>query len=98
MMLMRTTMTLDSDVLKKISEKVRESGKSAKEVYNDLLRSALAKPSGKRASKAFKLPVFKGKKGLMPGYSWEMTTAQMLDKLDEEQFSSRPGRASKGKK
>ena len=89
MMLMRTTLTLDQDVTKKVRDRIRQSGKNAKEVYNELLRSALAEPPPKKAAKKFKLPVFAGKMGLMPGYSWDMPTAQMFDKLDEDSFSKK---------
>lgn len=80
---MRTTITLDDDVAIKVRERVKASGKSAKTVYNNLLRSALLKPkqSGKKGK--FCLPVFQGKPGLRPGFSWDLTTAEILDQLDE---------------
>jgi len=84
---MRTTLTLDSDVLMKIRKVIQSSHQPAKTVYNDLLRSALLKkPSRGKKRSTFHLRTFKGKKGLMPGFSWEMSTSQILDKLDEEDF------------
>ncbi|MBI2338881.1 MAG: antitoxin [Deltaproteobacteria bacterium] len=83
---MRTTITLDSDVFQKLGQKIRQSRRPAKQVYNDLLRAALAEKRRPKKREAFHLPVFRGKKGLMPGFSWEMSTSQILDRLDEEEF------------
>ncbi len=85
MMLMRTTMTLDKDVMMKLKRLVHDSGKPTKEVINDLLRGALARKSKSREKgKPFKPIVYSGHGGLLPGFSWNMSTAQMLDRLDEE--------------
>lgn len=85
MMLMRTTITLDEDVAKKLKAKIKSSSLPAKEVYNELLRSALSEKSKlTMPKKAFELVTFEGKHGLAPGFNWDMSTAQVLDKLDEE--------------
>ncbi|MBI2067846.1 MAG: hypothetical protein HYW02_07815 [Deltaproteobacteria bacterium] len=84
---MRTTITLNDDVSRKIIKKIKESEKTAKVVFNELLRSALTekkREKGKRRS--FQLVTFAGKAGLMPGFSWGMSTSQILDHLDEEEF------------
>jgi hypothetical protein len=39
---MRTTITLDADVMAKLRSKVRRSGRSFKDVVNDALRTGLA--------------------------------------------------------
>lgn len=90
MMPMRTTMTLDKDVSLKLRRLIHESGKSAREIINDLLRGALVRKStSKNSGKTFKPLVYRGKGGLNPGFSWNMSTAQMLDQIDEEEFKSR---------
>ena len=79
-------MTVDDDVAIKLKKQIRESGKSAKEVINNLLRLALlekSRPSKTLKSIEFEPAIFKGKPGLMPGYSWELSAAQIMDQLDE---------------
>lgn len=45
----RTTLTLDEDVARKLTEEARRTGKSFKETVNELLRHALnAKKGGRR--------------------------------------------------
>ena len=83
---MRTTITLDTDIAHKLGQRIRQSRKPAKQVYNDLLRSALAEKRRAKKRQPFHLLVFKGKKGLMPGFSWEMSTSQIMDRLDEDEF------------
>lgn len=83
---MRSTITLDDDVFKKIKELVHQSGKPAKQVYNELLRAALIqKMPPTKQQKKFKLVTFQGKNGLLSGFNWDMSHAQMMDKLDEEE-------------
>ena len=87
---MRTTINLEEDVLKKVRQRIRDSHQPAKKVYNELLRVALTlhKPAmGVRGG--FRLITFGGKKGLMPGFSWEMSHSDILDKLDEEKWKDK---------
>ncbi len=42
---MRTTVTLDDDVVAKLRDRMRESGTSFKEAINDCLRVALERPT-----------------------------------------------------
>lgn len=82
---MRTTITLDDDVAKKLKEKIKSSPLSAKQLYNDLLRAALNEKSViSLKQQPFKLITFEGTHGLAPGFNWDLSTAQILDKLDEE--------------
>jgi plasmid stability protein len=69
----RTTLTLDDDVAAKLRAEARRSGRSFKEVVNDLLRTAL---SARRTTPP--LPPFKVRArdlGLRPGLS--------LDRISE---------------
>lgn len=86
---MRTTITLEDDVLKKIRERIKETRQPAKKVYNELLRAALTNRPRKKNAAPFHLITFKGQKGLMPGFSWEMSHSEILDKLDEEDWKGK---------
>jgi hypothetical protein len=88
---MRTTIALDDDVIKKIRERIKESHQPARKVYNELLRAALTNKPQKKNKERFHLITFKGENGLMPGYSWEMSTSGMLNKLDEEDWKGKNG-------
>jgi hypothetical protein len=64
----RTTLTLDDDIAAKLKTEVRRTGKSFKELVNELLRSELNRPATK------KLPPFKVKArnlGLRPGLNYD---------------------------
>lgn len=86
MMFMRTTITLDDDVARKVKEMIQLSGKSSREVYNGLLRSALLQPKKTTAHAPFHLHVFQGRQGLQPGFSWDLSLAETLNQLDELEF------------
>lgn len=52
---MRTTLTLDDDVYAKLDAEVRRSGKSYKEVVNNLLRQILLSRAHRKAPAVFKV-------------------------------------------
>lgn len=52
---MRTTLTLDDDVWAKLTAEVRRSGRSLKEIVNELLRSAVATRRARPPTKPFKV-------------------------------------------
>lgn len=83
---MRTTITLEDDVLKKIRERISETRQPAKKVYNELLRIALTSKPRQKNKGSFHLVTFQGGGGLMPGFSWEMTHSEILNRLDEEDW------------
>lgn len=85
---MRTTMTLDNDVAKKLKERIKESGKSAKEVCNELLRIALSTQFKKSKKNKIKLSTFEGKSGLAPDFNWDMSYREIADKLDEDEWKT----------
>lgn len=87
-MLMRTTLTLDDDIVQKIKERMSISGKTMKQMYNDLLRSALLAPRQSRSRARFEARVFQGRPGLQAGFSWDLSTADILNKLDETEFKN----------
>lgn len=78
---MRTTLTLDPDVARKLQAAVEREGSTLKAVVNDALRRGLSAP-GKR------LPPFKVKAhsmGLRPGID-PAKLNQLLDELEAEDY------------
>lgn len=54
-MIMRTTLTLDDDVAAKLRSEMRRSGRSFREVVNDMLRRGLAGPRPAAALEPFRV-------------------------------------------
>lgn len=50
---MRTTVTLDDDVVAKLRDRMRESGVTFKEAINDCLRVALERPTAEELATPF---------------------------------------------
>jgi hypothetical protein len=65
MMLMRTTLTLDDDVLKAAKRRAREQDRPLKDVINEALRHGLALGRPRRPAYAFRLKTVPGR--LLPG-------------------------------
>src|SRR3954468_7650804 len=63
----RTTLTLDEDLAKKLKSEVRRSGRSFRDVINDMLRRGLASQKAAKPSKPFKVKA--RDLGLRPGLS-----------------------------
>ena len=75
---MRTTLTLDEDVAHKVKAEVRRSGRSFKQVVNELLRRELNKPAVKE------LPPFKVKArplGERPGLNYD-NISELLEQIE----------------
>lgn len=70
---MRTTLTLDKDVAAKLRTEMRRSGRSFKEVVNDLLRLALNTRRESKPAKPFRVQT--RHLGQRPGFN--------LDKISE---------------
>jgi len=65
MMLMRTTLTLDDDVLKAARRRAREQDRPLKDVINEALRHGLALGQSRRSAYEFRLKIVDGR--LLPG-------------------------------
>lgn len=81
---MRTTLTLDDDVARRLQEKARHSGTSFKEVVNETLRQGLSR--GEKP--ASPLPKFKVKakaRGFRSGVD-VLRLNQLNDELEMEDF------------
>lgn len=73
---MRTTLTLEDDVIAEIQREVRRSGRSTKTVVNDALRQGLRRPS---APTPFRVTPYD--MGLLPGIEIDDIEG-LLDRLD----------------
>lgn len=76
---MRTTLTLDEDVAARLKCETRKSGKSFKQVVNEMLREGLATRPAKE-----KIPPFKVKArpmGLRPGLSYDCI-GELLEQIE----------------
>lgn len=76
---MRTTITLDEDVAARLKDETRRSGRSFKEVVNELIRLGLTarrahKPAQRFAVKARSL-------GLRPGLDYDKTS-ELMEQLE----------------
>jgi hypothetical protein len=79
-MMMRTTLTIDDDIVAKLQSSARKSGRSFKEVVNDALRNGLA-----LEAKAKRLPPFRIEASdlvdLKPGLNYDKVE-EIFDELD----------------
>ena len=72
-MSIRTTVTLDEDVLERVKQESRARGASFKDTLNDLLLVALISQENKPSRRNFKIPTFNG--GYYPGLNYDSTEA-----------------------
>lgn len=68
-MSIRTTVTLDDDVLERVKTISRERGESFKDTLNELLRSAILQMQKKPAPPKFRLKTYR--MGLKPGLNYD---------------------------
>ena len=84
---MRTTLTIDPDVAKKIEQERRRTQRSLKDIINDALRAGLSGAVPPRAElPRFRVNAKRG--GFRPGIDPERLN-QLLDQLDAEDFASK---------
>lgn len=76
---MRTTVTLDEDVIGKIRQLMRERGVGFKQIINDLLRSGLRAPDG---DDPYSTPVFD--LGARPGIDLDKAL-ELAAAMDDEE-------------
>ncbi len=82
-MSIRTTVTLDEDVLEKVKQESRERGDSFKETLNNLLRFALsAEKAPPSQQKPFKIRPFHDM-GAFPGLNYD-NISELLDYAEGE--------------
>lgn len=77
---MRTTVTLEDDVVSKLKKLCRETGKSFKDAINEAVRIGLSSRKPKKQLKPFKVKAWNMK--LRPGIQID-NIGELLDQLDE---------------
>jgi hypothetical protein len=77
---MRTTIAIQDDLLRRARKVALERDTSLRELVEDALRSALARPKEGVKAKPFRLATFRGR-GLMPGVDLDHT-ASLLDVME----------------
>lgn len=76
---MRTTLTLDDDVMAKIKAKMQKTGASFKDVVNEMLRTGLLLSDKASKQKPFKVnarPL-----GIRPGLNYD-STSELLEQIE----------------
>ncbi|MDQ2840215.1 MAG: ribbon-helix-helix domain-containing protein [Acidobacteriota bacterium] len=81
-MSIRTTVTLDEDVVERLKQESKERGGSFKETLNDLLRLALSIEKAQLARKPFKVRPFHSM-GIIPGLNYDKIS-ELLDYAEGE--------------
>jgi hypothetical protein len=77
---MRTTVTLDPDVVAKLRQVARERGESFKAVLNDAVRAGLA--PGSRRGRSYRMP--SRRMGVRPGIDLDRALRLAADSEDAE--------------
>lgn len=86
---MRTTISIDDQLLEAAKRKAKSRGVTLGEYVEDALRLVIAGPS-RAARKPLKFPVFAGGSGLRPGIDPSSNT-DLFDALDEDIADSASG-------
>jgi hypothetical protein len=86
---MRTTLTLDPDVLRLVQDAVHQQRRTTKQVVNDALRRALA-PRGSARSEPYRLEPHES--GLMPGLDLAGFN-RLADELEDQAILEKARRA-----
>lgn len=86
---MRTTLTLDADVARRLQQELRRTGKGMKAVVNDALRSGLG--LAERREKPPRFEVRPHSFGFKPGVDLNRLN-QLVDELEAEDVARKLGR------
>lgn len=76
---MRTTLTIDEDVIAKINAEMRRSGKSFKETVNDALRTGLSVRKELKSAEPFKVRA--RSMGTYPGLNYD-NIDELLEQIE----------------
>ena len=91
---MRTTLTLEPDVVHRLKERMTEQKTTLKEVVNDALRRGLVAAPEARPKKPFRVQA--RSLGFRPGIDANRLN-QLLDELDAQEFAAK-ARRSRGRR
>lgn len=86
---MRTTLTLESDVARRVQQEIRRTGKGMKAVVNEALRSGLGLAVGREKPPAFEVRPHSF--GFKPGVDLNRLN-QLVDELEAEEAARKLGR------
>jgi hypothetical protein len=75
----RTTLTLDDDVVARLKAEVRRSGNSLKQVVNEVLRRGINSPPPAVSTKPF--PILVRDLGLRPGLNYD-NIGELLEQIE----------------
>jgi hypothetical protein len=78
-MSIRTTVTLDEDVVERVKQQSRSRGKSFRETLNELLRAALTATESQPTRRHLRVKPFRS--GYVPGLNYDCTEA-LLEYLE----------------
>lgn len=85
---MRTTLTLESDVARRLQQEIRRSGKGMKAVVNEALRSGLGLAERRETPPPFKVQPHSF--GFKPGVDLDRLN-QLVDELEAEEVARKLG-------
>lgn len=86
---MRTTLTLDPDLAKKLKDLAHRQGQSFKQTLNDVVRRGLATRTQRRERERYTVEPHRG--GFRPGVDPGKLN-QLVDQLEVEDFTTEAGR------
>ena len=89
---MRTTLTLDPDVVQLIEEEIHRRRQPYKQVVNDAIRRGLAPRAGRRSTKRYR--VVPHEASLRPGLD-RVGFNRLADELDDESVLGKPSRRAR---
>ena len=89
---MRTTVSIDDDLLAKAKEVAARSGRTLSEVVEDALRESFARQSEVRERRVADFPVFHGGGKVQPGVDLD-DNAALLDLMEQDGGSADEGAA-----
>ena len=76
---MRTTLTIDDDIVAKLKDEMKRSGRSFREIVNDMLRTGLSLRQRPQKPKKFKVRA--RNLGLRPGLNYD-NIGELLDQIE----------------
>ncbi len=82
---MRTTMTVDDDIMTKLRERSKLTGKSFKEVINEALRIGLIRQENLEQKKPTLFKVKTRSLGMKAGFTYD-NVAELLEQLEGPQY------------
>lgn len=84
MLIMRTTLTIDDSIAKKLKDNAHRTGKSFKDIVNETLRAGLVAKNISQKAKLYRMkPAFMG--GAVAGYNLDKALS-LADHIEDEEI------------